>query len=190
VTGIVAGLAEDPAGREKAADRLMPLVYDELRRMARAYMARERGSHTLQPTALVHEAYLKLVDQSRVDWQGQTHFRAVAAKVMRRLLVDHARRHASAKRGGDQQRVTLQEGLGRAAQPDLDLSELLDLSDALDRLGRVDPRQARILELRTFGGMTTAEVAEAVGVSKRTVEADWMHGRAWLRRELTQEGES
>jgi len=163
----------------------MPLVYDELRRLARAFMARENRDHTLQPTALVHEAYLRLVDQSRVNWQGRTHFRAVGARVMRRILIDHARRREGLKRGGGQQRVTLGDSLLQPPDPDVDLPELLSLNDALDKLARLDERQARVIELRFFGGLTMSEIAEALGVSERTVGDDWKHGRAWLRRELS-----
>jgi RNA polymerase sigma factor (TIGR02999 family) len=184
VTDIVAQLGT--TGREEAsASRLMPLVYDELRRLARGFMDRERRDHTLQPTALVHEAYVRLVDQLRVNWRGRTHFRAVGARVMRRILVDHARRHGSAKRGRDWQRVTLGDSLLRSSDAELDLAEVLSLNDALGRLRETDRRQARIVELRYFGGLTSGEVAEVLGVSLRTVEGEWMHGRAWLKRELT-----
>ena len=184
VTTIVADLG-GPTSRRATAEELMPLVYDELRRLARGYMARERREHTLQPTALVHEAYMRLVDQSRVNWQGRTHFRAVGARIMRRILIDHARRHGGLKRGGEQQRVTLGESLLRPPDPDVDLPELLAVNEALDRLARLDERQARVVELRFFGGLTTAEIAEALEVSERTVQGDWAHGRAWLRRELS-----
>jgi len=188
-TAIVAGFAEDAARRKASAADLMPLVYDELRSLARGFMRRERRDHTLQPTALVHEAYIRLVDQSRVEWRCQTHFRAVGARVMRRILVDHARKHRSAKRGGDWQRVTLGESLLRTSDPELDLAGILTLNAALDRLRELDARQSRIVELRFFGGLRNDEIAEVLGVSKRTVEGDWAHGRAWLLRELTQEGE-
>jgi RNA polymerase sigma factor (TIGR02999 family) len=184
VTAILARAAKDPEPRGLSAGELMPLVYDELRRLAGGFMRRERRDHTLQPTALVHEAYIRLVDQSRVDWTGRTHFRAVGARVMRRILIDHARQHGSAKRGGGQQRVTLGESLLRSSDPDLDLAELLDLNDAIDRLKELDERQARVVELRFFGGLTSDEVAQVLGVSKRTVEGDWAHGRAWLKRHL------
>jgi RNA polymerase sigma factor (TIGR02999 family) len=147
-------------------------------------MARERPGHTLQPTALVHEAYMRLIDQTRVEWRGRTHFRAIGARVMRRILIDHARRHHGQKRGGDRQRVTLGDSLAAAPDADLDISEVVSLHDALEELGRLDPRQARALELRFFGGLTTAEIAEVLEVSKRTVEGDLMHGRAWLKRVL------
>jgi RNA polymerase sigma factor (TIGR02999 family) len=163
----------------------MPLLYDELRGLARGFMARERRHHTLQPTALVHEAYLRLIDQSRVDWKGRTHFRAVGARVMRRILIDHARQHGSAKRGGGAQRVTFAESLGRPAEDGVDLEEVLALDAALEKLRGIDERQARVVELRFFGGLTVAEVAESLGISKRSAEADWTHGRAWLKRELS-----
>jgi RNA polymerase sigma factor (TIGR02999 family) len=171
--------------RRATAEELLPLVYDELRRLARRFMARERRGHTLQPTALVHEAYLQLVDQSRANWQGRSHFRAVGARVMRRILIDHARRHGGLKRGGDRQRVTLGEAILRPPDSDVDLPELLAVNDALDRLAGLDERQARVVELRFFGGLTTAEIAESLGVSERTVQGDWAHGRAWLKRELS-----
>ncbi len=170
------------------ACELMPAVYDELRRLARGYLRRERSDHTLQPTALVHEAYLRLVDQDRLRWQGRTHFFAVGAQMMRRLLVDHARKRGRAKRGHDWQRVTLDHAvtplLGRALTPD----ELLGLDLAIEKLATLDQRQARIVELRFFAGLEVAEVAEILGVSKRTVEGQWTHARAWLRRELSAGG--
>jgi RNA polymerase sigma-70 factor (ECF subfamily) len=184
-TTIVASLG-GPADRPRAtAEQLMPLVYDELRRLARGFMAREGPDHTLQPTALVHEAYLRLVDQSRVNWRGRSHFRAVGARMMRRILIDHARRRGGLKRGGGLQRVTLGDSLLSPPDPDVDLPELLALNDALDELTRLDERQARVVELRFFGGLTTAEIAETLGVSERTVGDDWKHGRAWLRRQLS-----
>jgi RNA polymerase sigma factor (TIGR02999 family) len=185
VTTIIAGLGSQ-AGRPRAmAEQLMPLVYEELRRLARGFMARESRDHTLQPTALVNEAYLRLVDQSRVDWRGRSHFRAVGARVMRRILIDHARRRGGLKRGGDLQRVTLGDSILSPPDPDVDLPELLALNDALDELARLDERQARVVELRFFGGLTTVEIAETLGVSERTVADDWKHGRAWLKRELS-----
>jgi RNA polymerase sigma factor (TIGR02999 family) len=183
-TAIVASLGGLTRRRVTAED-LMPLVYEELRRLARSYMARERREHTLQPTALVHEAYLQLVDQSRVNWQGRSHFRAVGARVMRRILIDHARRRGGLKRGGDRQRVTLGEAILRPPDSDVDLPELLAVNEALDKLAGLDERQARVVELRFFGGLTTAEIAEALGVSERTVQGDWAHGQAWLKRELS-----
>jgi RNA polymerase sigma factor (TIGR02999 family) len=185
VTEIVAGLSG--AGNAGAAtpDELLPLVYDELRLLARRYLSRERPGHTLQPTALVHEAYLRLVDQTRVNWQGRTHFFAVGARVMRNLLIDHARARGRAKRGGEWHRVTLADGVAPFEDGDLDHEQLLALNGALDRLAALDERQARVVELRFFGGLTVAEVAHLLGVSRRTVEGDWTHARAWLKRELT-----
>lgn len=185
VTTIVEGLGNKSGPPRATAEQLMPLVYDELRRLARALMARENKNHTLQPTALVHEAYLRLVDQSRVNWQGRTHFRAVGARVMRRILIDHARRREGLKRGGGRQRVTLGDSLLQSPDLEVDLSELLALNAALEKLARLDERQARVVELRFFGGLTMSEIAEAVGVSERTVGDDWKHGRAWLLRELS-----
>jgi len=169
-------------GDRDAAERLMPLVYDEFRALAGRFLARERAGHTLQPTALVHEAYLKLVDQSRVDWKGRTHFFAVGAQAMRRILVDHARGRQRIKRGGDRARITVEHA---PVVDDRNVEDLLALDEALEKLERLDPRQARIVELRFFGGLDVAEVAEALGVSKRTVEAEWTVVRAWLRRELS-----
>ena len=184
-TAIVSGLGEGSAGAPGRAEELLPLVYDELRALARGYMARERAGHTLQPTALVHEAYMKLVDQSRVDWQGRTHFLAVCAVSMRRILIDHARGHKRAKRGDGRQRVTLAHAVVGSHDAGVDPEQLLDLDTAVDKLAKLDPRQARIVELRCFGGLTVAEVAHVLGVSKRTVEGDWTHALAWLTRELT-----
>ena len=172
------------------ADELMPLVYDELRRLARGYMSRETPGHTLQPTALVNEAYLRLVDSSQISWQGRTHFFAVGARVMRRLLIDHARGRRRQKRGADWHRVTFSEALPHQSANDLDLDQVLGLNDALDRLAELDERQASVVELRFFGGLTVPEVAHVLGVSQRTVEGDWTHARAWLKRELARSAES
>lgn len=172
----------------RRTDELMPLVYDELRALARRYMSRERRDHTLEPTALVHEAYLRLVDQTRIDWQGRSHFFAVGARVMRRLLVDHARGRRRAKRGGGSPHVTLVDA--PEARREMDYEELLTLHDALDELARLDARQAHVVELRFFGGLSTDEIAEVVGVSPRTVQGDWAHARAWLGRELARRDES
>lgn len=148
-------------------------------------MSRETPGHTLQPTALVHEAYLKLVDQTRADWQGKTHFFAVGARVMRRLLVDHARERGAQKRGAGWRNVTLAEVFAPSEQADLDPEQLLDLNAALERLAELDEREAKVVTLRFFGGLTVEQVAEALGVSKRTVENDWRHARAWLQLELS-----
>lgn len=168
-----------------APPELMEVVYHDLRRLAGSYLRRERHSHTLSATALVHEAYERLVDQSRVDWRGRSHFFAIAAQAMRRILIDHARRHRRAKRGGDWQRVTLDPATAVEAGRSLELQEILELDDALVRLAHLDPRQARVVELRCFGGMSVAEVAGLLGVSKRSVDRDWTHARSWLRRELS-----
>lgn len=180
VTQVLAQLRD---GDQRAADKLLPMVYDEFRALARHYLGQERANHTLQPTALVHEAYLKLVDQTRVDWQGKSHFFAVAAQAMRRILVDHARSRQRDKRGGGRARVALDEAVALSPQKDEDV---LALDEALERLGKLDPRQAKVVELRFFGGMSVEEVAQALGVSKRTVEGDWTFARAWLARELRQ----
>jgi RNA polymerase sigma-70 factor (ECF subfamily) len=163
----------------------MPLVYDELRQRARALMSRERPGHTLQATALVNEAYMRLVDQTRVSWRGRTHFLAVGALVMRRILVDHARGQRRDRRGGSQQRVTLSEAFAGPDDRGLSPEELLSLESALEELAALDTRQARVVELRAFGGLTVPEVARNLGVSVTTVEGDWRHARAWLRRRLS-----
>ncbi len=185
VTDILATLDGGGAtDRGRAAEELMPVVYDELRRLAHGYLQRERSGHTLESTALVHEAYLRLADQDRVSWRGRTHFLAVGAHMMRRLLVDHARHRGRVKRGGDWQRVTLDHAGSTLLGKDLGHDELLALDQALNQLAELDEREARIVELRFFSGLEVAEVAEVLGVSKRTVEGHWTHARAWLRREL------
>ena len=177
-------LAKVEPGQAPDAEHLIPLVYDELRQLAASYLMRENPGHSLQSTALVNEAFLKLVDQSRVSWQGKTHFFAVGAEIMRRILVDHARTKQRQKRGGDRQRIALHDDLKVSAQRDEDL---LAVDEAILKLAERDPRQAQIVELRFFGGLTVAEVAEVLGVSKRTVESEWTMIRAWLRRELSDE---
>jgi RNA polymerase sigma-70 factor (ECF subfamily) len=169
-------------GAEGAPARLIPLVYDELRRLADHYLQQERSDHTLQPTALVHEAYLKLVDQTRVDWQNRAHFFGVAAQLMRQILVDHARRHRASKRGGAQQKLALDEAVDYSQPRDLDL---VALDDALTALAQFDERQSRIVELRFFGGLTIDETAEALGISPATVKVDWSMAKAWLRQQVT-----
>jgi RNA polymerase sigma factor (TIGR02999 family) len=163
------------------ADQLLPLVYDELRALAGHYLGGERAGHTLQPTALVHEAFVRLAQQSRVDWQGRSHFLAVGAQAMRRILIDHARGRGCAKRGGEGRRVPLDRLDPAVPVPP---SDLLALGEALERLAELDPRQARVVELRCLGGLNMDEVAGELGVSKRTVEGDWKMARAWLRRAL------
>jgi RNA polymerase sigma factor (TIGR02999 family) len=179
VTQLLLGLR---AGDQGAEGRLLEVVYAELHRLAAALMRRERPDHTLQPTALIHEAYVHLIDQRGKDWQNRAHFFGVAALVMRRILVDHARTHLTAKRGGTQQKVSLDdEALPlTSAQSD----EVLALNEALLRLARFDPRQSRVVELRFFGGLTEDETAEVLGVASRTVNRDWRMARAWLRGEL------
>ena len=169
-------------GDRHAGEQLFADVYTELRALAARYLHRERKSHTLQPTALVHEAYLKLVGQTRVDWQGRAHFLAFAAQAMRQILVDHARRHRAEKRGGDRHRIALDDNLVIESNRDVDL---LALEDALIKLTKLDPRQAQMIELRFFGGLSIVEVAKVIGKSKRSVEREWTMVRAWLRRELS-----
>jgi RNA polymerase sigma factor (TIGR02999 family) len=167
-------------GDKEALNELVPLVYRELRRLAAAYLRRERRDHTLQPTALVHEAYLRLVDQARVDCHTRAQFFGIAANLMRQILVNHAKRHRAAKRGGGN-RVTLEEAAGVVLQRE---ANLIALDGALERLALLDPRQSRIVELRFFGGLTEDEVAEIVGVSPFTVKRDWRIARAVLYDEL------
>ena len=168
-------------GDRHAEEQLFADVYAELHSLAARYLHRERKSHTLQPTALVHEAYLKVVGQTSVDWQGRAHFLAIAAQVMRQILVDHARRHRATKRGGDRHRITLDENLVVETNRDVDL---LALEDALTKLTKLDPRQAKMIELRFFGGLSVADVAKVMAMSLRSVEREWTMVRAWLRREL------
>jgi RNA polymerase sigma factor (TIGR02999 family) len=170
-------------GDASARDRLMPLVYQELRRRAAAYLRRERRGHTLQPTALVHEAYLRLVGQNRAAWRNRSHFFAVASQMMRRILVDRARGRKMAKRSGRWARVTFDEAEIRAAA-DVDV---LDLDAALTRLASFDERKSRIAELRFFGGLTLEEAGDTLGISMATVERDWQAARAWLFKELSPE---
>ena len=169
-------------GDRTALDKLTPLVYEELRRMAHRYMSRERPGHTMQTTALVNEAYLKLIDQKSARWQNRAQFYGIAAQLMRRILVDHARQHKAAKRGGsDQRRLSITSAGNLAVKPDLDV---LSLHEALEELAIIDPQQERIVELKFFGGLSIAETAEVLGVGHATVERDWKMARAWLRRQL------
>ena len=178
VTGI---LHQWSQGDEAAPARLMPLVYEELRRRAAEYLRRERPDHTLQATALVHEAYLKMVDQSRANWKDRAHFASVAAQLMRRILVQHAREHNAAKRGGKLEKIYLDETreLWTEHQP-----ELVELDDALQGFARVYPREATVVELKFFGGLGADEIAEVLGVSEKTILRDWNFAKLWLRREL------
>ena len=177
-------LGELRSGNEDAVAKLVPLLYRELRRMAGAYLSSERRDHTLQPTALVHEAYLRLVDQRNVQWQNRQHFFGVAAQVMRRILVDHARGHEAVKRGGAVAKVSLEEVAVVSKERS---AELLALDEALTRLAAFDPQQARIIELRFFGGLTVEEAAEVLSISPATVKRDWNMAKAWLTREVRKE---
>jgi RNA polymerase sigma factor (TIGR02999 family) len=170
-------------GDRAALDALVPLVYGELRRQAARYMRDEPAGHTLQATALVHEAYLRLVDQPSVEWQDRAHFLAVAANAMRRILVDRARARHAAKRGGAERALTLSETVAVANEESE--VDVLVLHEALIRLAELDPRQARVVELRYFGGLSIPEAAVALGVSHATVERDWRNARLWLRHELS-----
>jgi RNA polymerase sigma-70 factor, ECF subfamily len=168
-------------GDESAASRLMPIVYDQLRRLAGSYMRRERPDHTLQPTALLNDAYLRLIGQRDVNWQGRSHFYGLAAHIMRRILIDHARAHLRQKRGGGAIRVQLDEALVFAPERS---SELVKLDEALLRLAELDPRQSRIVELRYFAGLSVEQTAEILGTSARTVKREWSMAKAWLHGEL------
>ena len=169
-------------GDESALEGLIPLVYDELRRLAKNYLRRERQDHTLQPTALVNEAYMRLADQKSMKWQNRAQFYGIAAQLMRRILVDHARLKYAEKRGGvEQQRLSITTAPEVAVMPDLDV---LALHEALEELGAIDPQQARIVELKFFGGLSIEETAEVMSLGHATVERDWKMARAWLRRKL------
>ena len=181
--GITQLLIDWGKGDQAALEQLMPLVYSELRRLATNYLRRERAGHTLQPTALVNEAYLKLIDQKNAKWQNRAHFFGISAQLMRRILVDHARQRQAVKRGGsEQQRLSITSAEAAAIkQPAIDL---LALNEALDELAEMDPQQGRIVELKFFGGLSIEETAEVLGISHATVERDWKVARAWLRRQL------
>lgn len=168
-------------GDQAALDELLPLVYREMRRLAGYYLRRERLDHTLQPTALVHEAYLRLVGEREIDWRNRAHFFGIAAVRMRQILVDHARTRLAAKRGGGEYRLSLSEADHLAEKHDV---SLLALDDALRRLEALDPQKSRIIELRYFGGLTIEETAEALRISPATVKRDWRMARAWLRSEI------
>ena len=183
----VTQILHDWSGGDRAApERLMPLVYDELRRLARAFLSRERGGHTLQPTALVHEAYVRLVDQTRVNWQNRAHFYGVASSMMRRVLIDHARARVTGKRGGAAVRLSLEDVQLPVEQR---AASFLALDEALSRLAQLDERKGRVVEMRFFGGMTDEEIAEVLGVTTRTVLRDWKKARLWLYRELSESRE-
>jgi RNA polymerase sigma factor (TIGR02999 family) len=170
------------AGDVAARDRLIPLVYQELRRRAAAQMRRERPGHTLQPTALVHETYLRLIDQARAGWQDRAQFFRIASEIMRRILVDRARAHRTTKRSGRWSRVSLDETVAVSAGTDV---EILDLDRALTRLAAFDLRKSQVAEFRFFSGLSLEETADALALSRATVERDWLSARAWLFRELS-----
>jgi RNA polymerase sigma-70 factor, ECF subfamily len=178
---VTALLSQLTQGNQEAAEKLIPLIYDELKRLARSYMRRERPDHTLQPTALVHEAYLKLIRQQTVNWQGRSHFIGIAAQLMRRILIDHARGHLREKRGGSKVVLPLNEALVFSPEHSEDL---VRLDEALERLSKLDARQSRIVELRFFGGLSVEEASEILGVSPKTVKRDWAVAKAWLYGEL------
>jgi RNA polymerase sigma factor (TIGR02999 family) len=174
-------LVEWSGGDQAALDQLMPLVYDELRRLARSYLRRERPDHTLQATALVHEAYLRLVDQHSVSWQNRAHFFGIASQMMRRILVNHAVARATAKRGGPAEKLSLDEAIAVVDQRDIDL---IALDNALKQLETLDAQQSRVVELRFFGGLSIEETAEVLNLSPATVKREWSTARLWLRRQF------
>jgi RNA polymerase sigma factor (TIGR02999 family) len=187
ITGLLQAWAR---GDSAALDRLTPLVYSELRRLARGYMKRERAGHTLQATALVNEAFVRLVDARHVDWQDRTHFFAMSARIMRRILVDAARARASVKRGGHAERVDHSTAVNLDLLPAASShpgSELCALDDALNALARMDPRRAQVVELRFFGGLTVEETGQVLKISPQSVMRDWKLARAWLARELSRD---
>jgi RNA polymerase sigma factor (TIGR02999 family) len=172
-------------GNRASADALLSLVYDELRKIARQYLRKERSDHTLQPTALVHEAYMKLIDISEISWQDRAHFFAVASNIMRQILVDHARARLTEKRGGEAQRIALEDAISFSDKPDVDL---LALDEALKKLAEFDEQQCRIVELRFFGGLTIEETAHVVGISPATIKREWTLAKAWLFRKMKSDG--
>jgi RNA polymerase sigma factor (TIGR02999 family) len=182
-------LVDYSSGHKEVLDQLMPLVYEELRRLATRYLRRERRDHTLQPTALVHEAYLRLIDQSRVDWQSRAHFVGIAATMMRRVLINHALSHQAGKRGGGGYTLSLDAGVDWVSTPDVDRAmDLVAIDEMLVRLAAIDSQQSRIVELRFFGGLTVEETAEVLGISPATVHREWRMAKAWLYREITKPG--
>jgi len=181
ITRLLIEISEDDDSSASRHERLLELVYDGLRGAAAGLLARERANHTLQPTALVHEAWLRMVDKDSVAWTGRAHFLAVAATCMRRILVDHARERAAAKRGGGLQQVTLTDA---HLLDDTEQLELLALDDALQRFSELDPRASRVVEMRVFAGMTIEEIGQELSVSRRTVDGDWASAKLWLSREL------
>lgn len=182
VTAVTELLARCRGGEKAARDQLFQVVYSELRRVARGYLKRERENHTLEPTALVHEAYVRLVNQPNASWEDRTHFFATAAEIMRHILVDHARKRVAAKRGGAEATIALSDDIRGTDQREL---RLLDVDEALTKLALIDPQQSKVVELRFFGGLTIEETAEALSISPATVKREWTMARAWLHRELT-----
>ena len=180
-TGVTDLLVHWSEGDQEALNKLIPLVYDELHKLASRYLRRERRDHTLQTTAVVHEAYLKLVNQRDANFENRLHFFAVAAQIMRRILVDYARRHHASKRGGDLYKLSLDEALVTSEEKGADL---LALDEALDRLAAIDPRQSRVVELRVFAGLTLEETAQALNISPSTVRREWSMAKAWLHRQI------
>jgi RNA polymerase sigma-70 factor, ECF subfamily len=180
ITGLLKDWSE---GNQAAFDQLMPLVYDELHRQAARYLRKERAGHTLQTTALIHEAYLKLLGHTQIEWQNRTHFFALASTAMRRILVDYARERNREKRGGSRENVPLDEGLQISANEKS--VDLIALDEALERLEKLDARQARVVELRYFSGLSLDQTAEVLGVSRATVRSDWSFAKVWLLRELS-----
>jgi RNA polymerase sigma-70 factor (ECF subfamily) len=175
-------LAACEGGDPQALESLLPLVYHELHRLAVSFFSRERAGHTLQPTALVNEVYLRLVKQHQVSWQNRAQFFAIAAQMMRRILVSHARSRQAEKRGGAEQRITLEEGMATAPERDVNL---LNLDEALTKLETIDPHKSRMVELRFFSGLSVEETAEVMGVSARTIDRQWHTAKAWLHREMS-----
>lgn len=178
-------LIELTDGNKEVVNEILPLIYTELRKLAGSYLRRERGSHTLQPTALVHEAYMKLIDQDQIKWQNRAHFFGIAAQIMRRILLDYARRHKAEKRGGTNENVSLEENFiiiqGEKS------AELLALDEALENLAKIDEMKAKIVELRYFGGLSVEETAEVLGVSAITIKRHWRMAKAWLYGQLAAE---
>ena len=182
ITDLLIGWGQGDKG---ALDRLMPLVYNELRNVARHHLAAEDGLHTLESAALVNETYLRLVQQERVEWRNRAHFFAISARMMRRILVDHARQRRTEKRGGARPRLSLDQSLGLTEQKDLDV---VALDDALSALSKLDPQQAHVIELRFFGGLTIEETSEALNISPATVTRDWVTAKAWLYDQINRAG--
>ncbi|HEY8563405.1 MAG TPA: sigma-70 family RNA polymerase sigma factor [Pyrinomonadaceae bacterium] len=181
VTALLIQLSE---GNQSVVDEIFPLIYAELKKIAGNYLRGERGSHTLQPTALVHEAYIKLIDHTRINWQNRAHFLGMAATLMRRILIDHARRHRAGKRGGEQENLQLEESIVIVAgEKSMDL---IRLDEALEELAKFDDFKSRLVELRYFGGLSVEETAEVLGVSEVTIKRHWRMAKAWLAEQILQ----